>query len=271
MPQADRGGACRYPDAVTERPASAPTAIPDVCLESSTPHSAYPGLFLSVEGGDGVGKSTQITLLMERLRAAGVACVSTREPGGTALGAQIRQLLLHGDDMAPRAEALLYAADRAHHIATLVRPALAQGCVVVTDRYLDSSVAYQGAARALGSQEVRNLSLWATGGLLPDLTILLDADPSLGSARAGQRAVLDRLEREGESFHMALRREFLGLAQAEPERFVVIDAARSVEAVAADIDAAVVDVLRRRGSQIRMENGVHATAADAYTQARNDA
>ena len=122
-----------------------------------------PGLFLTFEGGDGVGKTTQTRILAEALRAEGVEVLVTREPGGTALGAEIRRLLLDGDHVDPRAEALLYAADRAHHVATLVRPALERGVVVVSDRYLDSSVAYQGAARSLGAEDVRSLSLWAAG------------------------------------------------------------------------------------------------------------
>ncbi|WP_172119199.1 dTMP kinase [Actinomyces faecalis] len=207
---------------------------------------AGPGLFLSFEGGDGVGKTTQIKRLVALLEASGVDCLVTREPGGTELGSQIRRILLHGGEVSPRAEALLYAADRAHHVQTRVRPALARGAVVITDRYLDSSVAYQGAARALGPKEVRHLSLWAAQGLLPDLTLLLDADPGTGARRAGRRAALDRLEREPSTFHVALREEFLALAAAEPERFAVIEAERSVEEVAAQVRAAVAGLIRSR-------------------------
>ena len=205
-----------------------------------------PGLYIKILGGDGVGKTTQTRILAEALRAEGVEVVVTREPGGTDLGAEIRRLLLDGGHVDPRAEALLYAADRAHHVATLVRPALERGAVVVSDRYLDSSVAYQGAARSLGVEEVRNLSLWATGGLLPDRTILLDADPALADRRAGGRGGRDRLERESDAFRAALREQFLALADAEPERIVVIDAARPVEAVTAAVRSALDPLLDAR-------------------------
>ena len=205
-----------------------------------------PGLFLTFEGGDGVGKTTQTRILAEALRAEGVEVLVTREPGGTDLGAEIRRLLLDGGHVDPRAEALLYAADRAHHIATLVRPALERGAVVVSDRYLDSSVAYQGAARSLGAEDVRSLSLWATGGLLPDRTILLDADPALADRRTGGRGGRDRLERESDAFRAALREQFLALADAEPERIVVIDAARPVEAVTAAVRSALDPLLDAR-------------------------
>ena len=141
------------------------------------------GLWVTFEGGDGVGKTTQAALLEEWLRGQGRTVVRTREPGGTEVGVLVRDIVLHHrGDIAPRAEALLYAADRAHHVATVVRPALARGDVVIQDRYLDSSVAYQGAGRVLDATEIRDLSLWATEGALPDLTVLLDLDPS--SARA---------------------------------------------------------------------------------------
>ena len=206
----------------------------------------HPGLFLTLEGGDGVGKTTQVRILADTLRAEDVEVLVTREPGGTALGAEIRRLLLDGDHVDPRAEALLYAADRAHHVATLVRPALERGAVVVSDRYLDSSVAYQGAARSLGVEEVRNLSLWATGGLLPDRTILLDADPALADRRAGGRGGRDRLERESDAFRAALREQFLALADAEPERIVVVNAARPIDAVAAAVRRALDPLLVAR-------------------------
>ena len=140
----------------------------------------------------------------------------------------------------------MYAADRAHHVATLVRPALERGAVIVSDRYLDSSVAYQGAARSLGAEEVRSLSLWATGGLLPDRTILLDADPALADRRASGRGGRDRLERESDAFRAALREQFLALADAEPGRIVVVDAARPVEAVTAAVRRALDPLLDAR-------------------------
>lgn len=184
------------------------------------------GLFISFEGIDGVGKSTQADLLEQFLNERGRKVLRTREPGGTELGDQIRDLLLHfKGGVSPRSEALLYAADRSHHIATKVRPALDAGTDVITDRYLDSSVAYQGAGRILGAQEVRDLSLWATEGLLPDLTVLLDLEPAEAAARRNSTgSAPDRLERESLDFFEKVRNEYLTLAANEPNRFLVLDA-----------------------------------------------
>jgi dTMP kinase len=185
-----------------------------------------PGLFVTFEGGDGVGKTTQAALLEEWLVAAGRTVLRTREPGGTEVGVLVRDIVLHHrGEVSPRAEALLYAADRAHHVATVVRPALARGDVVIQDRYLDSSVAYQGAGRVLGRDEVRMLSLWAAEGLLPDLTVLLDLEPAVARTRLeAEDKPFDRLEAEEEAFHARVRAEFLALAAADPERFLVLDA-----------------------------------------------
>ncbi|WP_374007891.1 dTMP kinase [Leifsonia sp. LS-T14] len=195
------------------------------------------GLFITLEGGDGVGKSTQAALLEQWLVGLGRTVVRTREPGGTDAGVEIREIVLHHrGDIAPRAEALLYAADRAHHIATVVRPALARGEVVVQDRYIDSSVAYQGAGRVLDAQQIRDLSLWAAEGLLPDLTILLDLDEDAARARLDTaRTRYDRLEAERSDFHARVRSAYLGLAEKEPDRFLVVDAARPVDEIAAEI------------------------------------
>ncbi len=195
------------------------------------------GLFLTIEGGDGAGKTTQSALLEEWLTATGSAVVRTREPGGTEVGVLIRDIVLHHPgEIAARAEALLYAADRAHHVETVVRPALARGDVVIQDRYLDSSVAYQGAGRVLGRDEVRDLSLWATGGLLPDLTVLLDLDPAIARGRLdADDKPFDRLESEQDDFHTRVRAEFLAIAAAEPERFLVLDASRPADELAAEI------------------------------------
>jgi len=184
------------------------------------------GLFITLEGGDGVGKSTQSALLRGWLEEQGREVVPTREPGGTELGAEIREMVLHRrGHIAPRAEALLYAADRAHHVDVVVRPALERGAVVVQDRYLDSSVAYQGAGRVLDAEEVRGLSLWAAQGLLPDLTVLLDLDQASARSRLdASRTRFDRLESERAEFHERVRRAFLALAEAEPGRFLVVDA-----------------------------------------------
>ncbi|WP_417561853.1 dTMP kinase [Microbacterium sp.] len=199
------------------------------------------GLFVTFEGGDGVGKSTQAALLEKWLGERGRTVVRTREPGGTAVGERIRDIVLHHrGHVDPRAEALLYAADRAHHVATVVRPALARGEVVIQDRYLDSSVAYQGAGRVLDPDEIRRLSLWAAGGLLPDVTVLLDLDEA--SARTRLDAAdkpFDRLEAEKAEFHARVRAAFLALAAAEPERFLVVDAALPVDEIAALVRARV--------------------------------
>ncbi|MCH6230060.1 dTMP kinase [Microbacterium sp. CFH 31415] len=201
--------------------------------------AGHPGLFITFEGGDGAGKTTQASLLEKWLTDAGHAVVRTREPGGTEVGTLIRDIVLHHrGEVAPRAEALLYAADRAHHVETVVRPALERGDVVIQDRYLDSSIAYQGAGRVLGRDEVRDLSLWATAGLLPDLTVLLDLDPMVARQRLdADDKPFDRLEAERETFHVRVREEFLALAAAEPGRFLVLDATLP----AAELTAAVRD------------------------------
>ncbi len=202
------------------------------------------GLFITFEGGDGSGKSTQSAILIDWLRETGHTVVESREPGGTDLGLELRELVLHRrGEMAPRAEALIYAADRAHNIATKVRPALERGDTVVQDRYLDSSVAYQGAGRVLGGDEVRELSLWATEGLLPDLTVLLDLPE--GVDRLSQRTKYDRLEAAGEDFHARVRAAYLRLAEAEPERFLVLDARESIEHIAGRIRERVAALLAR--------------------------
>jgi dTMP kinase len=195
------------------------------------------GLFISFEGIDGVGKSTQADLLEGYLRELGKNVVRTLEPGGTELGQEIRHLLLHRKgDVAPRAEALLYAADRAHHVATKVRPALERGEVVITDRYLDSSVAYQGAGRVLDQTQIRELSIFAVDGLLPDVTILLDLDAAESMARRNKTGTEpDRLEREKVEFFEAVRQGYLKLAAAEPNRFIVIPASHTVDEIQAQI------------------------------------
>ncbi|MCK9792916.1 dTMP kinase [Isoptericola sp. 4D.3] len=196
--------------------------------------SSAPGYFVSFEGGDGVGKTTHVRLLGEFLHeATGREVVVTREPGGTGLGTELRRLVMHGDDMDPRTEALLYAADRAHHVATVVRPALERGAVVVTDRYLDSSVAYQAGGRELSEEEVEALSLWATDDLLPDVTVLLDLDPQVGAARLSGEP--DRLERAGDEFHRRTRETFLRRAAADPRRWVVVDASAGLDDVQAQV------------------------------------
>ncbi|WP_146905475.1 dTMP kinase [Cellulomonas aerilata] len=207
---------------------------------TTPPHAGY---FVSFEGGDGAGKTTQLRLLGAWLgESLGREVVLTREPGGTALGRTLREAVLHGEDVDPRTEALLYAADRAHHVHSLVRPALERGAVVLTDRYLDSSVAYQGNGRDLGEAEVEQLSLWAVGGLLPHLTVLLDLDPADGLGRL--RGDPDRLERAGDEFHRRTRRSFLARAAADRTgRWLVLDAGRPVDEVQAAVRARVAAAL----------------------------
>lgn len=206
------------------------------------------GAFLVLEGGDGVGKSTHAALLAAHLVERGETVVRTREPGGTELGGEIREIVLHHrGHVDPRAEALLYAADRAQHIATVVRPALERGEIVLQDRYIDSSVAYQGSGRELGADEVRELSMWATRALRPDLVVLLDVDPAEANRRmTAERGSLDRLESEAAEFHARVREAFLARAAADPERYLVVDASRPQDEVAARIRARVDELLAIR-------------------------
>lgn len=205
------------------------------------------GLWITIEGGDGSGKTTQSALLNDWLTARGHTVLHTREPGGSEVGVLIRNIVLHHrGDIAPRAEALLYAADRAHHVATVVRPALERGEVVLQDRYLDSSVAYQGAGRVLDPVEVRDLSLWATEGALPDVTVLLDIDPVIARQRLDAAdKPFDRLEAEKLEFHTRVREAYLVLAAAEPERFIVVDAALAPDVIAQQVQDRVSATLAR--------------------------
>ena len=196
------------------------------------------GLFVVFEGGEGAGKSTQSQLLAEWLRSHGHAVTRTREPGGTPAAEAIRAVLLDvaNTGLDDRAEALLFAAARGDHAARVIRPALQRGDIVVCDRYLDSSVAYQGAGRGLGTERVRDLSLWATRDLVPDLTIVLDVDPAVGLARVERP---DRLEAEPLEWHSRVRAAFLEVARAAPERYLVLDASSSAEVLAEQVAQAV--------------------------------
>ncbi len=200
------------------------------------------GAFIALEGGEGAGKSTQGGLLATHLRGSGRQVVWTREPGGTPASEAIRAIVLSPEfeGLEPRAEALLFAAARGEHAARVIRPAIERGAVVICDRYIDSSVAYQGYGRSLGSGAVRDLSLWATGGLLPDLTILLDVDPVIGLARLSNP---DRLEAEPLDYHRAVRAGFLQLAADDPSRYLTLDASCDVDdiarAIADRVDAAL--------------------------------
>ncbi|WP_433223652.1 dTMP kinase [Dactylosporangium sp. CS-047395] len=241
-------------------------------LSAADPRAAH-GLFIVFEGGEGAGKSTQVNRLAEALRAIGREVVTTHEPGATPVGSQIRRLVLDkpsdgGDVVTPRAEALLYAADRAHHVASVVRPALTRGAVVISDRYVDSSLAYQGAGRTLPVDEVSWLSKWATGGLKPDLVVLLDLDPTVGLARAGKRGETDRLEAESLAFHERVRYAFLDLASADPSRYLVLDATNGIDALAEGILQRVRHLIPEDESSI--ETVLH-DAAEVATTLTGDA
>lgn len=221
---------------MTSRPAPVP---PPASAAASSPAPSGRGLFVVFEGGDGAGKSTQVGRLVDALRAEGHDTLRTREPGGTPLGERVRELVLdpaHGPVDA-RAEALLFAAARAAHVAQLIRPALAAGRTVVCDRFADSSAAYQGAGRGLGLDRVAELNAWATAGLVPDLTVLLDVPAGTGRTRREARdgTAGDRLETEPDAFHDANRAAFLELAGRAPERYLVLDATRP----AGELSAAV--------------------------------
>jgi dTMP kinase len=197
-----------------------------------------PGLFIAFEGGDGAGKSTQAARLAETLETRGLTVLRTREPGGTPIGEKLRSLVLdHGHGhIDAHTEALIFAASRAAHASQVIRPALERGEVVLTDRYIDSSVAYQGAGRDLGTDAVRTLNEWATSGLQPDLTVLLDVDPADGRRRrtAGDAAE-DRLESEADEFHSTIRGAFLELAASRPETYLVLQADLPVNELAGRI------------------------------------
>jgi dTMP kinase len=199
------------------------------------------GVFIALEGGEGIGKSTQSKLLKEWLEQEGETVVLSREPGGSDLGVEIRKILLSHStgEISPRAEALLYAADRAHHVYSVIRPALALGEVVISDRYFDSSIAYQGAGRVLQPGEVARISRWATESLFPTLTIIIDLPPQVGLARLKSK---DRLESQPIDFHERVRQEFLQLAALDPERYVIIDGNQSIEDTHAAIIARVSEI-----------------------------
>jgi dTMP kinase len=211
------------------------------------------GVFVAFEGGEGAGKSTQIELLAGALRAAGRTVVVTHEPGGTAVGKQIRNLLLHGDEpLTPRTEALLFAADRALHVDTVIRPALESGEIVLTDRFVDSSLAYQGAGRELTLEDVHRMSRWATGGLRPDLTVLLDIPAAAGLNRARGRGAADTLESESLAFHERVRASFRHLAESAPRRYLVVDAARPAQEIAAQVLGAFEGLFTVRRAVLRL-------------------
>lgn len=191
----------------------------------------YPGFFVTFEGGEGSGKSSLAAWFVDYLsEQETVHVVRTREPGGSSLGKSIRNLLLDDANikLASRAEALLFAAERTQHAEELLKPALVDGSIVVCDRYIDSSIAYQGVGRGLGQQQIRELSLWGTSNLMPDWTVLLDVPPHIGLGRRNAAGDNNKLDEENIAFHQQVREAFLALASEEPERFTIIDATLSI-------------------------------------------
>ncbi|SDF17639.1 dTMP kinase [Blastococcus fimeti] len=227
------------------------------------------GVFIAFEGGEGAGKSTQVKRLQEWLTNEGLVARTTFEPGATPSGAGIRSILLDRSHaaIAPRSEALLYAADRAQHVHDVLRPALDAGEVVITDRYVDSSLAYQGAGRTIPLDDVRMLSRWATGGLEPDLTVLLDLPPETGLARARGRSVADRMESESLEFHQRVRQTFRALAESDPDRYLVLDATGSADELAASIRVRVADLLSGLPLQTLPQTDAEATRPTTPVQA----
>ncbi|MFQ4150093.1 dTMP kinase [Arthrobacter sp. LAPM80] len=207
-----------------------------------------PGLFIAFEGGDGAGKSTQAALLTQAISDAGRTVLRTREPGGTPVGEKLRSLVLeHGQgDIDAKTEALIFAAARAAHACQVIAPAIARGEIVISDRYADSSIAYQGAGRDLGTGAIAKLSDWATDGLWPDLTVLLDVTPEQGrDRRTAGNAAEDRLESEPDEFHSTIRTAFLDLAVEFPHRYLVLPASAPVHELAASIAERVTTLLSR--------------------------
>jgi dTMP kinase len=227
--------------AVRNEPLSkAPSAAPP---DGGAVPSRPAGLFVALEGGEGVGKTTQARLIAIWLREQGYDVVTTNEPGATKLGMRLRALLLdtaHAG-MSPHSEALLYAADRAEHVARVIDPALERGAVVITDRFIDSSLAYQGAGRGLMTAEIARLNSWATEGREPDLTVLLDMDPEQGLGRRARSA--DRLEAEPLDFHRRVRAGFLALARAKPDHYLILDATAPVGQITEQIKDKIREVL----------------------------
>lgn len=216
------------------------------------------GAFLTFEGIDGCGKSTQLRLVASELRLRGHEVVATREPGGTALGNRLRAALLDKEESVdPLAELLIFAADRAQHVRSLVRPALESGCIVLSDRYADATVAYQGAGRGFPSELIADVVALATGGLKPDLTLVFDLSVAEGIARAQRRtdghSRGDRLDSEDAAFYTRVRRAYLEMAEAEPERVRIIDASGSVDETHAKVLEVVMQSLEKKNTGLRTQ------------------
>ena len=219
------------------------TPAPAAVHSNGSAPPAPAGLFIAFEGGEGTGKTTQARLIAIWLREQGYDVVTTHEPGATKVGMRLRALLLDTahSGMSPQAEALMYAADRAEHVSAVIIPALARGAIVITDRYTDSSLAYQGTGRGLGTDEIARLNRWATGGRVPDLTVLLDMPPEAGLGRRTRSA--DRLEAEPPEFHQRVRDGFLALAHADPERYLIVDATLPADEVSREIKDRIREIL----------------------------
>ncbi|WP_063819860.1 dTMP kinase, partial [Streptomyces caniscabiei] len=246
----------------------------DAMLKGDDPVQApaASGFFIALEGGDGAGKSTQVEALAEWIRAKGHEVVVTREPGATPVGKRLRSILLDvsSTGLSHRAEALLYAADRAEHVDTVVRPALERGAVVISDRYIDSSVAYQGAGRDLSPTEIARISRWATDGLVPHLTVLLDVSPE--AARERFTEAPDRLESEPAEFHERVRAGFLTLAAADAGRYLVVDAAQDPEAVTTVVRARLDVMLPLSEAEVKAQEEARRKAEeDARRKAEEEA
>ena len=221
------------------------------------------GFFIAIEGGDGSGKSTQIKRVSQILADEGYSVEATREPGGTELGRQIRSVLFDSEPPSPRTEALLFAADRAHHVASLVDPSLDSGNIVITDRYIDSTIAYQAAGRNFDPKTILALSKWATQGLVPHLTIVLDIDPEVSATRMGKRGENNYLDEENQQFHQRVRQTYLTRAHKEPDRYIVLDASVSEE----DLTAEILTAIRTRLP--RQMGGASAAPAGTATECRH--
>jgi dTMP kinase len=200
------------------------------------------GSFIVFEGGDGAGKTTQIEKLAKYLTDKNKKVLVTREPGGTVMGKSIRDWLLEQTevDVDPKTEALLFAADRAHHMHTVIQPALTLGQIVISDRHIDSSVAYQGVARNLGIENIKNISLWAVGGITPQLVVVLDIKVEVGQARLNRK---DRLDRESKDFHEKVNQAYLDLAKLDPDKYLVIDAELPIDEIAIKIQERVAELI----------------------------
>jgi dTMP kinase len=208
------------------------------------------GRFITFEGPEGAGKSTQLRLLAEYIRDRGLTVVTTREPGGTVIGEQIRAILLGRDSiqMAPETEALLHTAARAQHVTEVIKPALERGEIVLCDRFLESTLAYQGGGRGLAMDQLREVQDLATGGLVPDLRVLLDLDVGVGlQRRRGDAGSLNRMDHEEVDFHQRVRDAYLSLAAGTPDGWVVIDADREIESISADVRQSVIETLAGAG------------------------